>query len=146
MKTQLLNDVHWKARVKFAREYGKYNIFWRHVLWSDKTKIELFGRNDVKYVWRNTKRPAVRETLYTIPIVKHGGGSIVLWSYFSALRVGTLHSIEGNLKKEDCHKILKENLKRDARKLGTDGDGGFNMRTTQGTRLNWWLNDWIRQR
>ena len=28
----------------------KYNIFWKHVLWSDETKIELFDQNDVKYL------------------------------------------------------------------------------------------------
>ena len=36
------------------------------ILWSDETKIELFGLNSKRYVWR---KPG------TIPMVKHGGGS-----------------------------------------------------------------------
>ena len=43
-KTPLLKDVHLKAGLKFARErVDKDNIFWRQVLWSDETKIELFS-------------------------------------------------------------------------------------------------------
>jgi hypothetical protein len=30
----------------------KDRTFWRNVLWSDETKIELFGYNDHRYVWR----------------------------------------------------------------------------------------------
>ena len=45
------------------------NIF----LWSDETKIELFGLNAKHHVWR---RPG------TIPRMKHGSGSIMLWGCF----------------------------------------------------------------
>jgi hypothetical protein len=40
------------------------------ILWSDETKIELFGLNAKRHVWR---KPG------TIPTVKHGGDSIMLW-------------------------------------------------------------------
>lgn len=30
----------------------KEKAFWRKVLGSDETKIELFGHNDQKYVWK----------------------------------------------------------------------------------------------
>jgi hypothetical protein len=39
------------------------------ILWSDETKIELFGLNAKCHIWR---KPG------TIPKVKHGGGSIML--------------------------------------------------------------------
>ena len=42
----------------------------RHkILWSDETKIELFGLNAKYHVWRKSG---------TIPTVKHGGGNIML--------------------------------------------------------------------
>jgi hypothetical protein len=44
------------------------------ILWSDKTKIELFVLNAKLHVWRKSD---------TIPMVKHGGGSIMLWACFS---------------------------------------------------------------
>ncbi|KAL1267852.1 hypothetical protein QQF64_033215, partial [Cirrhinus molitorella] len=33
----------------------------------------------------------------TVPTVKHGGGSIMLWSCFSAARTGQLVAIEGKM-------------------------------------------------
>ena len=39
------------------------------ILWSDKTKIELFGLNAKRHNWRKHG---------TISMVKHGGGSIIL--------------------------------------------------------------------
>jgi hypothetical protein len=44
------------------------------ILWSDETKIEVFGLNVKHHFWR---KPG------TIPTVKHGGGSIMLWGCFS---------------------------------------------------------------
>ena len=50
-KKPLLLNRHKKARLQFATALGdKDHSFWRNVLWSDETKIELFGHNH--YVWR----------------------------------------------------------------------------------------------
>ena len=55
---------------------------------SDDLKIELFGLNAKRHVWR---KPG------TIPTVKHGGGSIMLWRCFSAAGTGRLVRIEGKM-------------------------------------------------
>ncbi|XP_077574453.1 uncharacterized protein LOC144197742 [Stigmatopora nigra] len=48
-----LQKRHLKARLKFAADHmDKDKTFWRKVLWSDETKIELFGHNAQQYVWR----------------------------------------------------------------------------------------------
>ncbi len=47
------------------------------ILWSDETKIELFGLNSKWYVWR--KPGTAHHLSNTVPTVKHGGGSIMLW-------------------------------------------------------------------
>ena len=52
------------------------------ILWSNETKIELFGLNSTCHDWRKPGN--------TIPMVKHGGGSIMLWGCFSAAGTGGL--------------------------------------------------------
>jgi hypothetical protein len=43
-------------------------------------------------------------------MVKHGGGSIMLWGYFSATWTGRLVRIEGKLNRAKYQEILDENL------------------------------------
>jgi hypothetical protein len=64
------------ARLEFAKRLRTNNI-----LWSDETKIKLFRLNAKFHIW---KKPG------TIPTVKHGGGSIMLWECFSAAGTGRL--------------------------------------------------------
>ncbi|CDQ98505.1 unnamed protein product [Oncorhynchus mykiss] len=52
-KKPLLQTRHKEDRLRFATAHGdKDRTFWRNVLWSDETKIGLFGHNDHHYVWR----------------------------------------------------------------------------------------------
>ena len=52
-----------KARLRFATAHGdKDHTFWRKVPWSDETKIELFGHNDHRYVWRKRGMLASQRT------------------------------------------------------------------------------------
>ncbi len=45
--------MHKKARKQFVEDkQTKYMDYWNHVLWSDEAKINLFGSDGVKHVWR----------------------------------------------------------------------------------------------
>ncbi len=48
---------------------------WNHVLWSDETKINLFGSDGVKRVWRQPGEEYKDKCV--LPTVKHGGGSVM---------------------------------------------------------------------
>ena len=85
------------ARLEFAKRHTKDSQTMRiKILWSDETKIELFGLNGTHHVWR---KPG------TIPTVKHGGGSIMLWRCFSVAGTGRLVRIEG---KNEWSKVQRD--------------------------------------
>ncbi len=77
----LLSARHMKACMEFAKKHLKDSkMVTNTILWSDETKIELFGLNSKRYVWR--KSGTAHHLSNTVPTVKHGGGSIMLWGVF----------------------------------------------------------------
>ncbi len=69
--------------------------YWNHVLWSDETKINLFGSDGVKRVWRQPGEEYKDKCV--LPIVNHGGGSVMIWGCMSAVGTGELQFIEGTM-------------------------------------------------
>ncbi len=93
-KIPLLKKAHVQAHLKFVNEHlNDSEENWVKVLWSDESKIELFGINSTRRVWR--RRNVAYDPKSTIPTVKHEGGNIMLWGCFSAKGTGQLHSIKG---------------------------------------------------
>ena len=93
----LLKMMHKKAQKWFAEDKQTY---WNHVLWSEETKINLFGSDGVKRVWRQPGEE-YRDTC-VFPTVKHGGGSVMVWGCISAVSTGELQFIEGTMNANMC--------------------------------------------
>ncbi len=71
----LLSARHMKACMEFAKKHLKDSkMVTNKILWSDETKIELFGLNSKRYVWR--KPGTAHHLSNTVPTVKHGAGGV----------------------------------------------------------------------
>ena len=73
----LLKTIHKKASKQFTEDMStKHMDYWNNVLWSDEMKINLFGSDGLKQVWR---RPGEEyKDKCVMPTVKHGGGNVVV--------------------------------------------------------------------
>ncbi|KAK3571135.1 hypothetical protein QTP86_001918 [Hemibagrus guttatus] len=115
-RVPLLKPVHVRARLKFAKEHlDDPEEDWENVIWSDETKIELFGKNSTCHVWR--RKNAELHPKNTIPTVKHGGGNIMLWGCFSAKGPGRLIRVKERMNGAMYREILSKNLLPSARAL-----------------------------
>ncbi|KAI4897472.1 hypothetical protein NFI96_013349 [Prochilodus magdalenae] len=86
-----------------------------NVIWSDETKVELFGKNTTRRVWRKVN--AELHPKNTIPTVKHGGGNIMLWGCFSAKGPGRLVRVHERMNGAMYCEILGANLLPSARAM-----------------------------
>ena len=85
------------------------------LLWSDETKMELFGHVHRRHVWCQ-KRDTYKKR-HLIPTVKYGGRSLMLRGCFAASGSGALVKINGIMNSTKYQDILAKNLVASARKL-----------------------------
>ncbi len=112
-RKHLLKMMHKKARKQFAEDKQTKDMdYWNHVLWSDETKINLFGSDGVKRVWRQPGEEYKDKCV--LPTVKHGGGSVMVWGCMSAAGTGELQFIAGTMNANMYCDILKQRLGRRA--------------------------------
>ena len=55
-KVPLLTPAHVQACLKFANDHlDDPEEEWEKAMWSDERKIELFGPNSTRHIWRKKK-------------------------------------------------------------------------------------------
>jgi transposase len=110
-----LKKQHKLARLKFAKAHiDKPLDFWRKILWTDESKIEIFSHNERRYVW--CKAYTAFKGKHLVPTVRHGG-SIMVWGCFASSGTGRLAHINGVMNSKAYQKILSENTAPSVRSL-----------------------------
>jgi transposase len=106
IKKPLLSRKSRRARLNWALKHVKFGIeFWKKVLFSDETYIDLEFGDGHRKVWRKENEKSIPRA--TIPKIKHSRTRIMIWSCFSFLSEGLCCKIEGNVNTELYLKILK---------------------------------------
>ncbi len=90
--------------------------YWNHVLWSDETKINLFGSEGVKCLWQQPGEEY--KDKFVLPTVKHSGGSFMVRGCMSAAGTGELQIIEGAMNANMFYDILKQSMIPSLPRLG----------------------------
>lgn len=99
-KTPFLSKKNKRDRLEFAKTHVNWKASkWRNILFSDETKINLFGLDSIRKHVRRPPGKAFNPT-YTRKTVKHGGGNIMVWGCFSYNGVGPIYWVKEIMNKE----------------------------------------------
>jgi len=115
-KVSLISKKNKKLRLDFAKKYiCKPKSFWKNVIWSDESKINLFSSDGITWVWRRKGERLINKC--TIKTMKHNGGNVMIWGCMAGNGVGNITRIEGKMDSPKYISILQEHLLPSVEKL-----------------------------
>ena len=83
---------------------------WKHVIWSDKMKINHIGSDDRKWAWKKAGEGLSDRLVQGT--VKFGGGSVMMWGGMTWDGVGMACKIDGKMDANIYVQILEDELQR----------------------------------
>lgn len=115
-KKPFLNEKQRKRRLQWTKEHANWAVEdWKKIIWSDETRISIFGSDGLRYVRRRPRENCLPEC--TTATMKHPL-SIMVWGCMSRSSVGRLQVIDGTLNAERYIKeILQPKLLPSARNM-----------------------------
>lgn len=98
-----------RKRLEFAKIHKDWSIDdWSCVIWSDETKINRMGSDGRPWCWKSQKERLTDRIIK--PVVKYGGGSLMIWGCMTAHGVGYMTRIEGRMDADMYCQILEDEL------------------------------------
>ena len=97
-KNPYLRLANKRKRLRWAKVHRHWT---EEVLWTDKSKFEVFGSHRRTFVRCKTSEKMLEECL--TPSVKHGGGNGVVWGCFGVVKWEIFYKVKGILNKEGNH-------------------------------------------
>ena len=93
-KKPYVNKINRVKQLKFAKEMLEKPVdFSKNVVRFDDSKFNLFGSDGKVIIWRTPLEEF--DPKYTIPTIKHGGGSVMVYGCFTRQEVGKLCALDG---------------------------------------------------
>jgi transposase len=110
-KKPMLSQKNVRKRLAWCKAHVHWTLDdWKRVIWSDETKINRFNSDGRTWAWIRDGETV--KSRHVKPTVKHGGGSIMLWSAITYAGVGWMCRIEGNMDKTLYKEILEDEQKK----------------------------------
>ena len=92
-KKPFLSKKHKEIRYKWAKAHEFWTIEdWKNIIWSDETKINIWGSDGIRYYWTRPGDPYKPHHLDLT--VKHSGGSLMIWGCMSYYGIGKANHIQ----------------------------------------------------
>ncbi|KIJ35406.1 hypothetical protein M422DRAFT_262369 [Sphaerobolus stellatus SS14] len=115
-KRPYLSPKHRKARLTFALKCENWILeHWKCALWLDEIKINWFGSDGHKYVWKNKGGPLQEKDVEST--VKFGGGHIMVWGCMEWNGVRIFCDVEGKMDANLYVSILEEYMLESIKEL-----------------------------
>ncbi|GFX16872.1 transposable element Tcb2 transposase [Trichonephila clavipes] len=89
--------------------------FWKKVIFSDKSKFEIFTPPSIRKIWRKNKTALEPKNVF--PTLKHGGGNVMVWGCVAHNGAGNLAFIDNKINALAYIDVLQHNLLDSAMKL-----------------------------
>ena len=104
-----LSARHRRERMDFAIAHKDWSMAdWKKVIWSDESKINRFGSDGRKWVWKKPGECLSDRSVNTT--LKFGGGSIMIWGCMTWEGVGYSCKIDGKMDQHLYCQILEDDL------------------------------------
>jgi transposase len=108
-KRPFLSKKHRRERMDFAITHQDWTVEdWKTVVWSDETKINRFGSDGRKWVWKRAGEGLSDRLVQGTQ--KYGGGSLMMWGCMLWEGVGYACKIDGKMTGELYTKIMEDEL------------------------------------
>lgn len=98
-----------KDRLAFAETHKYWTVSdWERVVFSDETRVNRFNSDGRTWCWIRDKKNLPNHTVKQT--VKHGGGSVMVWSCLTSRGVGNVYKIDGRMNATNYLELLEEEL------------------------------------
>lgn len=141
-------------RYNWAKKYQHWTVDdWKRVVWSDETKINVWGSDGCKYYWSRPGNPLKPHHIDVT--VKHGNGSLMMWGCMTYWGPGYACQIyDGAMNAEDYQGILGTTLRESLDYYGLKWEDIYfqqdnDPKHTANSTKKWfsehnvnWIDDW----
>jgi transposase len=120
-KKPLLNLEQRQRRIRWAKDHVNWtDDMWAKVMFSDESRISLFGSDGIHYVRRRVGEANLPSC--TVPTMKHPQ-NVMIWGCMSAVGVGRLAVIQGTVNaKRYIDEVLERKVLQSAKDLFGEGE------------------------